>query len=73
MKVKIAKETGYWALNLCPWGGDFRRLDEDFEGEIYMIYEQKDGCPIKFSVKLEDGTIAGFQYLGNKDIQFKED
>jgi len=61
-EVIIPKGTGYWALGLYPWGGDFHRLDKDYKGKITKVISRyNNGEPSKIIVTLPDGSQAGFE------------
>jgi len=53
--VKISQGTGYYALGRYPWGGEFRRILEDYEGEA-EIFEGG-----KITVLLPGNIRAGFR------------
>lgn len=61
-QVKIPAGQGYWLLSTYPWGGYFKRLTAEFNGQIHEVYQRyNNGSPKKFSVIFPDKTVGGFE------------
>lgn len=67
--IKANKGTGYWDLTHYPWGGSFRRLTEDYEGDIEDVFDQyNDLSPRKIAVRLPGNIRAGLTVSGRDVI-----
>ena len=72
MMAKVKKGTGYWKLNLNPWGGDFNRFIEDEDVEVVSIPEiYNDGSPKKIIViSKKTGNNCG---LNGEDVKLLDE
>lgn len=60
--VTIPKGYGYWDITNFPWGGNFKRAEEDIHGALNRILDTyNDGSPRKVSLTV-NSNILGVQF-----------
>ena len=57
--VTIPKGYGYWDITNFPWGGSFKRANQDIQGTLKRIIDTyNDGTPRKVTLVIDDNILG---------------